>query len=155
MTFSQKLSQHAQLTAELEDVIRFRAIEVAALRNTPLDFNPGTVYSRPLGFDEYQREQMTEDSGDLRYGGVDYPIDYPLGTPLLDVKFGAWVGDGYESMHVTFPESYLDDPDWRYDEKALVDRVEQKKSEKAQAAANVERQRKLEQLAKLQKELGV
>jgi hypothetical protein len=127
-SYAEKLTQLSDLRRELNKIIETQARAVAAARGTVLDFNPGTRYSRPLYFDKYSRLAMNENSGNTTFCGVDYPIAYPLGTPLIDVHFKAYVGDGIESMNVAFPESYLDDPSWEEKELPYIQAKQAKDS---------------------------
>jgi len=151
---AQKLTQLNNLRRELNFAISQVGWKVAALRGMGLREVRESRYVDAHSFKKYTSELMNAESGRTWYAGVDYPIDYPIGTRLIEARFEACVGDSYETINVTFPEEYLDDADWMAKEQKLVDRVNAHKSEKDQAAANVERARKMEQLVKLKKELG-
>ena len=154
MTYAEKLTQLSDLRRELNQTIEQRAREVAAVRGTVLDFNPGTNWSRPLRFKDYRLTLMDADSGNTSYAGVDYPIAYPIGTRLIEAEFYTYVGDGYESINVTFPEEYLDWNNWRLAEDKYVAVEEAKQNEREQSAANVRRERLQAELARIQKELA-
>jgi hypothetical protein len=153
LSYAQKLTQLSHLREELDNVIELQARAVAAARGTVLDYNPGTRYSRPLKFDEYSLQIMHKDFGNTQYAGVDYPIDYPIGTQLICATFGNWVGDGYGTMYVTFPGAYLDDPSWALKELPYTLAKQAKDEEREQSAATVRRQRLEAELARIQQEL--
>lgn len=154
MTFVQRLDDLEQEIETLNTVVETQARAVAAFRGTPLDYNPGTRYSRPLYFEKYERSTFDRESGNTQYYGVDYPMSYRLGTKMLDVTFYAYVGDQTEQMFVSFPECYLDVEDWQSSEQIQVDNKAEADNARRLLSETEHRERAEREFERLKKELG-
>ena len=154
MNYAEALNERDRLQQVLDTRISSLAREIAQLRGQPLAYAPGEQYEKKYYSDGFERDRMGEHSGNTRYAGVYWPIDYELGTPTIKAKFGNYVGDGYCETVVEFPEFYLDCDDWRAIEQPFVDL--KNAADAAQRAEEAEgvRRGKRALLEKLKRELG-
>lgn len=150
MSNSQKITSLENLQSEISDVVNEVALAVAFFRKVSLKGCRNNFH-----YDSFERSVMTAESGYTKYYGVDYPIRYELGTPLISALYLAADWEGFdERLIISFPESYLDNPDWIHAEMPYVQKLADEKAENDRLAHERVLEGKRAQLERLKKELG-
>ena len=144
MSYVDDLQRCEEMQEKLNDVVEHRARQIAELRRVQLSWRTESYY-----FDGYERTVMS----DYMRKSDSYALQYESNTELLLVTFTGWCGDQPDHIHIMFPLTYLDDPNWTVQEQVMIDKIEADKAVLAQNKADEARQRKLDQYNKLSKEL--